>query len=130
MAGLRVLICDDEESICALLRDILARFGHEAVVICGDGPSALARAEQELFDVVFLDIRMPGMDGVEVMHRMRPLRPEAKFVMITGYAQDELMDKSVAGGAYACLAKPFSLARLKKLLEDIAAGEAVGAEAP
>ncbi len=123
MGTLRILVCDDEESICALLRDILARFGHDSVVLCQDGQSALAQAEQQPFDLVFLDIRMPGMDGVEVMQRLRPLRPEAVFVMITGYAQDELMEKSVQGGAYACLAKPFSLVQLKKLMEEIGSRE-------
>ena len=119
MAGLRVLICDDEESICVLLHDILVRFGHPGPVTCQDGPSAVARAAQDEFDLFFLDIRMPGMDGVEVMRRLREIHPHARYVMITGYAQDELMAQSVAGGAYACLAKPFSLHSLKKLLEEI-----------
>jgi len=118
MAGLRVLICDDEESICALLCDILARFGHSAVA-CQDGPSAITRAEREEFDTFFLDIRMPGMDGTEVMRRLREIRPEATYVMITGYAHDELMEKSIQGGAYACMAKPFSLVQLRKLLEEL-----------
>ncbi len=118
MAGLRVLICDDEQSICMLLEDILRRFGHEAVSY-QDGPGALARVEQEEFDLFFLDIRMPGMDGTQVMQRIRELRPGAKCVMITGYAQDELMEKCIQGGAHACMAKPFSLLSLKKLLEEV-----------
>ncbi len=120
MGSLRVLICDDEQSICMLLEDILRRFGHEAVSY-QDGLSARGACEQEEFDLYFLDIRMPGMDGTQVMQRVRELRPDAKCVMITGYAHDELMEKSIQGGAYACMAKPFSLMQLKKLLEDVVA---------
>jgi two-component system response regulator (stage 0 sporulation protein F) len=124
MSPLQILVVDDEQSICLLLQDVLTRFGHE-VVTCQDGASALAVAQERSFDLVFLDIRMPGMDGVEALRRLRRPQPEAVFVMITGFAKDDIIDQALQSGASACLCKPFSLGQVKKLLDEIAAGTPV-----
>jgi CheY-like chemotaxis protein len=124
MKSLEILVCDDEQSICLLLEDVLGRFGHH-VTTCQEGLVALEHASRNTFDVVFLDIRMPGMDGVEVLKRVRAIHPGATFVMITGYAHTDLMEESLQSGASACLAKPFSLLQLKKIVEAVAAGEPV-----
>ena len=121
MTPLRILVVDDEQSICLLLQDVLSRFGH-AVTACRDGATALQLAQEGRFDLVFLDIRMPGMGGLEVLKRLRELHPAATFVMITGYAKDDIIDEALQSGASSCLCKPFSLSQVKKLLEDIASG--------
>ncbi|MFB3879962.1 MAG: response regulator [Armatimonadota bacterium] len=121
MTPLRILVVDDEQSICMLLQDVLARFGH-SVVTCQDGANAVDLAQDHQFGLVFLDIRMPGMGGLEVLKRLRRLQPDATFVMITGFARDDIIDEALQSGASTCLCKPFTLAQVKKLLEDIAAG--------
>jgi CheY-like chemotaxis protein len=122
--SLDILVVDDEQSICLLLHDALSQFGH-TVTTSHDGESAISLATERSFDLVFLDIRMPGMDGVETLKRLRELRPEATFVMITGYAHDEVMEQSLRTGASACLCKPFSLSQVKKVLQQVTAGEPV-----
>jgi CheY-like chemotaxis protein len=124
MAPLDILVVDDEHSICLLLRDALSRFGHQ-VITCQDGKTAISLASERAFDLVFLDIRMPGMDGVTTLKRLRSLRPETTFVMITGYAKDEVVDESLRTGASACLCKPFSLTQVREVLQQVTAGRPV-----
>ena len=124
MEPLQILVVDDEQSICLLLHDALTRFGH-TVVTCQDGESALAAAQERSFDLILLDIRMPGMDGLEALKRLRRSQPEAMFVMITGYAKDDIIDRALQSGASACLCKPFSLTQVKKLLDDVTSGTPV-----
>lgn len=125
MEPLDILVCDDEQSICLLLEDVLTRFGHR-VVTCQDGATAIAHAKEHEFDLAFLDLRMPGMGGEEVLKRVRELRPEARFVMITGYARDDVVEEALKSGAIACLGKPFSLTQVVKLLDQIGSEQPVG----
>jgi len=126
MNPLDILVVDDEHSICMLLSDVLGRFGHN-VVTCQDGANALQLADNKKFNLVFLDIRMPGMGGLDVLKNLRELQPEATFVMITGYAKDDIIDEALQSGASACLCKPFSLTQVTKLLEEVTAGEPISA---
>jgi len=124
MQSLEILVVDDEQSICLLLRDVLARFGHQ-VSTCQDGESALQVASERRLDLVFLDIRMPGMSGLHALKKLREVQPEAKFVMITGFAKDEIIEEALRSGASACLCKPFRLAQVVELLEQLQIGAPV-----
>ncbi|MBN1457889.1 MAG: response regulator [Armatimonadetes bacterium] len=126
MGPLTILVVDDEQSICMLLKDVLERFGH-SVTTCNDGAAGVAQAQETSFDLVFCDIRMPGMSGLEAMKQIRALQPQATFVMITGYAKDDIIDEALQSGASACLCKPFSLSQVTELLKEITSGEKVSA---
>jgi CheY-like chemotaxis protein len=121
---LQILVVDDEQSICMLLQDVLTRFGH-SVTTCQDGAAGIELAGENTFDLVFLDIRMPGMSGLEALKKLRELQPEATFVMITGFAKDDIIDEALQSGAAACLCKPFSLSQVTKLLEEVTSGARV-----
>jgi CheY-like chemotaxis protein len=126
MDPLSILVVDDEASICLLLRDVLTRFGHQ-VETCQDGTKAVELASQQEFDLVFLDIRMPGMSGLEALRNLRELRPNTAFVMITGYAQTDVMEECLRSGAAACLSKPFSISQVVKVLQEITGAKPVAA---
>ncbi len=126
MEALEILVVDDEESICLLLRDVLARFGH-GVTTCQDGQAAVRLAGDQRFDLIFLDIRMPGMCGLDTLKKLREVQPQANFVMITGYAKDDIIDEALRSGALACLCKPFRLSQVVDLLKELEAATPVGA---
>jgi len=119
-----ILVVDDEEEIRNLFLDILAPRGYE-VVGARSGPEAIAYAGDHAFDVVFLDIKMPGMNGVETFEALKRLSPEAQYVMITGYAGSHLVDQSLAEGALFCLPKPFGVADILDLIRSLEQGAPV-----
>jgi len=106
--SLDILVVDDEVNVGNLLRDALVRHGHRVVALT-NGQQAVEEASRRSFDVVFLDIRMPGMNGVQTLKALHRLLPRATFIMITGYAESELVDESLEGGAFICLSKPLSI---------------------
>jgi CheY-like chemotaxis protein len=108
-------VVDDDEIVCALLGDILKRQGHHATAHTVPR-SGLSAAHNQEFDLVLLDIAMPDLDGVEVLKRMRPLLPKARFVMITASAADERVGDALSSGASLCLSKPFDSEMVEQLL--------------
>jgi DNA-binding NtrC family response regulator len=83
--GLRILFADDEAHLRDLMQMELPRLGHE-VTVCPDGASAIRSLEKGTFDVALLDIRMPGLTGIEVLGKIRQLSPETQVVILTGHA--------------------------------------------
>ena len=124
MDPMNILVVDDEQSICMLLHDVLTRFGH-TVESRQDGAKAVELATERRFNLVFLDIRMPGMNGVDTLKALRQLQPEATFVMITGYADDDIVDECLSTGATDCLCKPFSLTQVTDLVKKLSVEAAV-----
>jgi CheY-like chemotaxis protein len=109
---------DDELEILRLFEDALTAAGHR-VVTANNGPEGLLHAAGGTFDVAFLDIKMPGLNGAETLTRMRQVAPKTAVVMITGYAESELLDQALDGGARFCLFKPFTVAQILGLVSDI-----------
>lgn len=116
--GRDVLVVDDEAGVGLLLREALGRYGHRVVSVT-NGQSAIEQARQGSFDVVFLDIRMPGMNGLETLKALHRLLPKATFVMITAYAESALVDESLDSGAFICLSKPLSITQVAALIEGL-----------
>jgi CheY-like chemotaxis protein len=103
-----VLVVDDSPGICQTMSMILRRKGFE--VSCAvDGPEAVEKVKQRPFDVVLLDIRLPGMDGVEVQRRIRSLRPAAKVAMMTAYAVEDKVRDALSAGAETVFYKPLDM---------------------
>lgn len=107
MSALRksVLVVDDEEVVRLCYKRSLAgaRCDVEAV---SNGKEALRAMEQRPFDVVMLDLRMPGMDGMSVLKTIKEKWPESEVVIVTGYPSIETAKEAVRLGAYDYLAKP------------------------
>lgn len=102
----RILVIDDEKGMREGCRRILTLEGHE-VETAEDGPEGLERLRQSSFDLVLLDIKLPGMPGLEVLEHARQLDPDLVSVMVTGYATIETAIEATKKGAYDFLPKPF-----------------------
>src|SRR5438876_2062654 len=111
MAGERILIVDDERAIQATLRGVLEDEGYRVTAV-GSAQEALSRLSDEAPDLVFLDIWMPGMDGLETLAEIKQRRPETAVVMISGHATIETAVKATKLGAYDFVEKPLSLEKM------------------
>jgi two-component system nitrogen regulation response regulator GlnG len=112
----RILIADDEDSLRWVLEKGLRQAGYE-VSAAKDGESALRAFETEPFDLVFLDVRMPGMDGLTALAKLRELRPDAHVIVMTAHGTMETAIQAMQRGAYDYLAKPFDLDEVMLLAE-------------
>jgi two-component system, response regulator, stage 0 sporulation protein F len=118
-----VLVVDDEKNICDLLKVALEQIGCEVETTC-EGAVAIVWADERKYDAIFLDIKMPGMNGVEVLKNLRKVQPNAAFVMITGYAGSDLVDESLSSGAFVCLSKPFGISQVQDIIRTLYDGPA------
>ncbi len=103
----RILVVDDEESMRVGCVQTLTEEGYRART-AENGIQGLESAQKESFDIVILDLRMPGMDGMEVLARLKEYDPGAVVVVITGYATIESAVEAMKRGAYDFLPKPFT----------------------
>ncbi len=105
----RILVVDDESKMQELLAKALARRGHE-VRTAGDGVAAIAQLEESEAEVVFSDLRMPGLDGVELLAKVRERWPNTRLVIMTGHGDDvRTAVEAMKLGAYDYLTKPLDL---------------------
>lgn len=103
-----VLIIDDEESVAWSLRKACERQGYR-VAVAPSAEEGLAQAKRHTPDAVFLDVRLPGMDGLTALAKLREIAPDAGVVVITAHGNLSTAVKAVEGGAFDYLAKPFDL---------------------
>jgi DNA-binding NtrC family response regulator len=108
---MKILIIDDEKSIRLALKDILEDEGYE-VSLAENGKEGLEKATAERFDVIFCDIKMPGMDGIEVLEKMVEEGVESPIVMISGHGDIDTAVKCIKSGAYDFVSKPLDLNRI------------------
>ncbi|MCL6471799.1 MAG: response regulator [Firmicutes bacterium] len=116
MSRLRVLIAEDEAIIRLDLKEILEELGHIVVGEAWDGETALELAETLKPDLAILDIKMPGMNGIEVA-RLITAAGICPVVMLTAYSQKSLIDEAIKAGAMAYLVKPFNKSDLLPAIE-------------
>lgn len=102
---MRVLIADDEAVIRMGLRTMLEDMGHQVVATATDGASALEMMRTEKPEVILLDIKMPGMDGIQAARRIMQERP-TPVVMLTAYSQRELVNEAREASVFGYLVKP------------------------
>jgi len=108
----RILIADDEQSIRFLLREVMRREGYDVEVV-DNGEHAVQMVRENYFDLVIMDLRMPGMDGMQAMKEMRQIRPNLVVVIITAHGNNELAIEAMRQGAYDYFNKPFELDEMR-----------------
>lgn len=113
---LRVLVVDDDPNMVATLRDILEA-GDFLVDVAYSGSEAIEKAADRAPDCVLMDLRMPGLDGVETFRRLKKSSPECCVIFMTAYAASELVAEAKEEGAVEVMPKPLDLKKVLGLLE-------------
>lgn len=111
-----ILVVDDDPDIRHILRERLESYGY-LVETAADGPAAIEQLEQFTLSGIFLDIRMPGMDGIQVLARIRARSLTIPVAIVTAAGTTELANASIQADAQACLFKPFDQAQIKHVVE-------------
>ena len=111
-----ILIIDDEEIMRDSCRQTFSQDGNR-VEAAEDGLKGLAMLEKESFDLVILDLKMPGLSGMEVLKKIRESNPEAMVIVITGYATVESAVEAMKNGAYDFIPKPFTPDSLRMIVK-------------
>jgi DNA-binding NtrC family response regulator len=107
----RILIVDDESSVLLTLAANLELEGLD-VATADDGRVALSMIEEQKFDVILSDIRMPGMNGIELFREIRKVRPNVPVILMTAYAMESLINEALKAGAFTVLSKSFEIAQV------------------
>lgn len=121
----KVLVVDDEKTIRDALQEFLTDEGNE-VTTADNGQSGLDKFNSGHYDIVFMDVKMPGIDGIETIHQMKMQKSETKFIIITGIPDEATFDRAVSvipGSVDAFLAKPFKPSDIRDCLKKISSGE-------
>ena len=116
MSTLRILVVDDDRDFADSMADVLDLHGHH-VDTALSGEEAIEKFRKEHFDVTFMDVTLPGRNGVESFLDIRRIRPEAKLVLMTGHSVEDLLNVIVEAGAWLTLRKPLDTADILKMVQ-------------
>jgi len=102
-----ILVIDDEQIIRLLFKETLEELGHR-VITAETGSEGLELVKQRDFDLVFLDLKMPGMDGATLFRQIKTIKPKLPVTIITGYPESDMMAQALAQGPFGVMNKPFT----------------------
>jgi DNA-binding response OmpR family regulator len=116
-----ILIVDDEPEVCGFLKEFLEMKGY-AVLTALSGAEALQCVQEQPPDLMLLDIKMQGMDGLETLRRIRALNRTLSVIMLSGISDEEIAQQTIREGAQDYLVKPLNLSYLElTILTELAA---------
>lgn len=113
-----ILIVDDEKIVRDLLQDILEEKGFRTLA-AKDGEEALELYRNHTFDLVFLDLKLPGMSGLDVLRHLKSKYSNVQIVVITGYLDDKQAAQAISDGALGCIFKPFQIKEILNLVQAV-----------
>lgn len=119
---MKILVVDDDRRIVKTTCDILKIKGHEPVPAY-TGEEGIEKVRADVPDCVLMDIKMPGINGVETMKRMKEIAPSLTIVLVTAYATEDLIQEAERAGAYAVLSKPLDFQMILTFLSLLAREE-------
>jgi len=111
-----ILVVDDLKGMRVTLGGILEDEGHN-VVLAENGYQAIEAAKQTSFDLIFMDIKMPGINGVQTFREVKKINPQAAVIMMTAYSVEDLVREALEEGAYAVVYKPFDIENILSIIE-------------
>jgi CheY-like chemotaxis protein len=108
-------VVDDDPTVLLILRGTLERMTNSPqIVVARDGTEALAKVQNGSFDLVITDVRMPGIDGIQLVKAIRALKVDTAVIWITAYGCHGLHAAGERLGVYRCLDKPFSISQIRQ----------------
>ena len=113
-----ILVVDDRLEDRETFKDILVSKGYK-VTTARDGYEAIELVKKGSFDIIFIDVKMPGIDGVKTFEEVHKIRPDIPVIMVTGYSVEELVKDAIDKGAYACIYKPLDMDKVLKIVEGV-----------
>lgn len=116
MANKKVLVVDDQIGIRILLCEVLQSAGYDTLE-APNGATAIHLTEVEQPDVILLDMKMPGMDGLQILKAVRALGSSASIIMMTAYGELDVIQEAMAFGANSFLTKPFDIEAIREAIE-------------
>lgn len=119
MEVLRVLIVDDEPELVSALVERLQIRGFDATGVL-DGAEAVGQVRETRFDVAVVDLKMPGISGLEVIRQLQKVRPGLSCILLTGHGAAENVELGRKSGAYECVMKPVNIESLTKMIKEAA----------
>jgi len=114
--NVRIMVVDDEPSVLESFKMILKIKDYE-VATFPDGPSALEKLEKDKYEIAFVDWKLPGMDGLEVLRRIKEADPSIEVIIVTAYATEANHANAITMGALEYLRKPFLMEEIYELVE-------------
>jgi DNA-binding response OmpR family regulator len=118
MKKLKILVIDDDQDFAESLALVLEGRGYE-VEVGHTGEEAIRKFRDNDFDIAFMDVKLPGKNGVESYMEIRKFKPDARVVMMTGYSVEHLLDEAVENGAWGVLHKPLDIEKFLSMIEKI-----------
>ena len=114
-----ILVVDDQFADRETVKTTLENKGYR-VTTANDGAEAIEMVKSRHYNIIFLNVSLPDMSGVETFEQVKQIEPEATVIMMTGCTEDDLVKSAVGAGAYTCLHKPFDMEKVITLVEAIA----------
>ena len=112
----KILVVDDQFGIRILLNEVLQKEGYDTYQ-AANGLQALEILNDHVPDLVLLDMKIPGMDGIEILKRMKVLQPDIKVIIMTAYGELDMIQEAMDLGAITHFAKPFDIDDIRKAVE-------------
>ncbi|MFS0645501.1 response regulator [Siminovitchia sp. 179-K 8D1 HS] len=112
----KVLIVDDQFGIRTLLNEVLQKEGYQ-IYQAANGHQALHMMKQHAPDLVLLDIKIPGMDGLEILKKMKEMNQDIRVIIMTAYGELDMIEKTKQLGALAHFSKPFDIEEIRNAVK-------------
>ncbi len=109
----KILIVDDDKTVRDFLQRYLVQKGFTQVFSVGSGEEAISIAPAQDIKLAFLDVKMPGLNGIDVLRALKKIKKDIGVIMITGFPEEEVTKEAIKEGAYDYIIKPFDLAYLE-----------------
>jgi two-component system, chemotaxis family, chemotaxis protein CheY len=114
---LKVLIADDSAFMRTIIKNYIKEFSEIQIIEAEDGKDAISKFSATIPDVVFLDMIMPGLSGLEVLKEIKKVNKKSRIIMVTSVGQSKVIEEALKNGAERYITKPFKAEEIKKIIQ-------------